>query len=150
MPLERLPEMRFPVIVMARGGPRVRLLTDPRRPPSLPSDASYLIPMGVDESVQTALNATPRVGVEGGWVLRVRRLTPTLQHIDLVWMDDGYKGGVYEATPRSIRPLYRKFTGPGFAFIFGGVALLINAAMWAVPLLGILWWRRKRRPRSGF
>lgn len=146
MAVERLPEMRFPLVVIARGAPRVLLLTDPHRLPALPPDASYLIPEGADQSVETALNASLRAGTEGGWVLRVRRRTPTEQRIDLVWMNDGYAGGVYEATATTIRPLYRKFTGPGFAFLFGGVALVLNAALWTVLLVGIRWWLR--RPKS--
>jgi hypothetical protein len=54
----------------------------------------------------------------------------------LCLVNDGYFGSVYEATATTIRPMYRKITGPGFAFVFGGLALLMNTALWiAIALL---------------
>jgi hypothetical protein len=79
----------------------------------------------------------------------VRRLAPQRQHIELYWMSDGYSGGAYEATAASFIPRYRKITGPGFAFVFGGIAILINTAIWMAGALAFRWWRRSR-DRRGF
>lgn len=133
----------FPVVVMTGGVPRVQRIQDFRRVPMLPSGSSYLIPEGQDDVIQTQLNEHLPPHVDGGWVLRVRQLTPQRQHIELFWMNDGFSGGVYEATASSFLPRYRKMTGPGFAFVFGGIAYLINVVMWAVIALAIRWWWRR-------
>lgn len=138
---------RFPIVIITRGTPYVDLLTDPHRVPSLPHHASYLIPEGEVDSVEAAINAVHPPGAEGGWVLRVQRLGPARQRIELVWMNDGFVGGVYEARPRSIKPLHRKITGPGFAFVFGGIALATNVAIWSILLFGVRWWRGRAATR---
>ena len=132
----------FPVLVMTGGVPRVQRVRDLRRVPVLPSGSSYLIPAGQDDVIQTQLNEDLPPHAEGGWVLRVRRLTPQRQHIELYWMNDGYSGGAYEATASSFFPRYRKMTGPGFAFVFGGIAFLLNLLIWSVLILAVRWWRR--------
>ncbi|MCU1227650.1 MAG: hypothetical protein JWO97_534 [Acidobacteria bacterium] len=70
------------------------------------------------------------------WVLNVKRIGPERQRIELYWMNDGYRGGAYEATATSIAPLYRKLAGPLFAAVFGGLATLMSAALWL--LIGFL------------
>jgi hypothetical protein len=124
----------FPVLVMTGDVPRVRPIDDLRRVPKLPSGSTYLIPAGQEDVIETQLNEHLPPHAEGGWVLRVRRLAPQRQHIELYWMNDGYSGGAYEATASSFLPRYRKMTGPGFAFVFGGIASLINLVMWTVVL----------------
>ena len=136
----------FPVLVMTGGVPRVQRIEDLRRVPKLPPGSSYLVPAGQDDVIEMQLNEHLPPLAEGGWVLRVRRLTPQRQHIELYWMNDGYSGGAYEATASSFSPRYRKITGPGFAFVFGGVALLINLMIWTVVTVAIGWgWRRYTR-----
>jgi hypothetical protein len=122
----------FPVVIMTAGVPRVHVVRDVRHMPILPAGSSYLIPPGKDEVVEAAL---------GGWILTVRRLTPERQLIDLYWMDDGYSGGGYEATASSVSLRYRKVTGPGFAFVFGGIALSINLVLWRAAIYGVRRWR---------
>ena len=143
--LQAASQRRFPVLVMTGDTLRVELLQDLRRIPSLPAGSSYLVPRGREKAVEAALNASHPPGTEGIWVLRVRQISRARQRIELFWMNDGYVGGAYEATQTSIAPLHRKMTGPGFAFIFGGVALLINIAMWSVLWFGIRAWARYRR-----
>ncbi len=136
----------FPVLVMTGDIPRVQLIDDLQRVPQLSPGSSYLIPAGQDDVIEKQLSERLPPNADGGWVLRVRRLTPQRQHIELYWMADGYSGGAYEATASSFLPRYRKITGPGFAFVFGGIAFLVNLAMWAVGTLAIRWWwsRMKR------
>src|ERR1043166_4618355 len=102
--LESAPDMRFPVLVMTGETARVQLLQDLRRIPKLPTGSSYLVPRGREKAVQAAINANRSAGIEGGWVLRVRPMTPERQRIELFWMNDGYRGLVYEATRTTISP----------------------------------------------
>lgn len=143
--LQAVPQRRFPVLVMTDDTPRVELLQDLRQIPTLPAGSSYLVPRGREKAVEAALNANHPPGIEGIWVLRVRPISRERQRIELFWMNDGYVGGAYEATQTSISPLHRKMTGPGFAFIFGGVALLINTAMWSAVLFAFRWYRERSK-----
>lgn len=135
VPVDALPDARFPIVVVSGDDARVQYLDDVRRVPPLPAGASYLIPPGRDVAIERQLNASHRPAAEGGWRLRVRHLAPERQHIELFWIHDGYSGGAYEATRTSVSPRYRKHTGPGFAFVAAGIALLINAVMWTIVFL---------------
>jgi hypothetical protein len=145
-PLYAFPGAPFPVVITTGGVPRVHFIQDVRHTPTLPAGSSYLIPSGEDKHLQDELNARRRAGADGGWVLRVHRVAPRRQHIELYWMSDGYSGGGYEATASSISPRYRKLTGPGFAFIFGGITLVMNLVLWSAAIAGIRWWFDRRRP----
>jgi hypothetical protein len=142
VPVERLPEGQFPVVVFRGDAARVEFLRDLRHLPELDAHSSYLVPAAKEEAVQRALNDRVPPHADGMWVLDVRQLAPDRQHIELYWMQDGYAGGGYEATRRTIAPRYRKITGPGFAFVFGGVAVLINVGIWGAILLAMRWWQR--------
>jgi len=138
-------DLRFPVVVMTGDAPRIHLIDDMRRLPELSPGSSYLIPAGKDKAVERSLNEKLPRHADGGWVLRVERVAPHRQHIELFWMNDGYSGGGYEATPSSFLPRYRMSTGPGFAFIFGGIAIAINLGLWSIVGLSIWWWWRMGR-----
>lgn len=127
-PVDTAHRVPFPVVIMTAGDPRVHSVPDVRHMPILPAGSSYLIPPGKDEVVEDAL---------GGWVLTVDRVAPGRQHIDLYWMDDGFRGGGYEATASSVVPRYRKVTGPGFALVFGGIALAMNLILWFAVIRGV-------------
>jgi len=135
-PIDSVPGERFPVLVMTGNEPRVRFLDELH--PRLPAGSSYLVPPGREDAIEAAIN---RDG--GSWTLDVRHLGPGRQHIELVWVDDGYDGGGYEATHNAVIPRYRKITGPGFGIVVGGAALGINALLW-VSILLVLRWRRRR------
>lgn len=62
-------------------------------------------------------------------------------------MGDGYWGGGYEVTHNTITPLYRKLTGPAFAFIFGGLALAMNGVLWGSGALALRAIQRRRTSR---
>lgn len=143
-PVVDLPERPFPVVLVTGNTAHLLRLRDLRQIPEAPAGSSYLIPSGMDKAIEKQLNEQLSKHVEGGWVLRVRRLTPERQHIEFFWMNDGYSGGAYEATSSSITPRYRMTTGPGFAFVFGGVALLINIALWSIVAPTIWWWRHRK------
>jgi hypothetical protein len=119
-------------------------IDDLRHVPKLPPGSSYLIPSSKDEMIEKQLNESLPPHTDGGWVLEVRRLAPQRQHIEFYWREDGYSGGAYEATASSFIPRYRKMTGPGFAFVFGGIAILINIAIWTIGAL-VLRWAATRR-----
>lgn len=141
--LGSIPGMRFPVVVVAGERANVQFLAHLRRVPAPPAGWSYLVPRGRERAIQQAINAARPPGTEGMWILRVRHLTPERQRIELFWMDDGYAGGAYEATRTSVRPLHQKMTGPGFAIVCGGIALLLDSASWWTVLALV----RRRRAR---
>jgi hypothetical protein len=137
----------FPVLVVVGGEPRLLELTDPSKVPPLPAGATYLVPDGKDAAFQRELNRDPHAWRDARWVLNVRRLSPGHQRIELYLMGDGFAGGVYEATATSVTLLYRKITGPGYTFIVGLLALLMNAAVWGLVRVIVLVRRRRRASR---
>jgi hypothetical protein len=114
-------DLQFPVLVVDGVHGVVHLMKPPYAPPVLTAGQTFLIPRG----------ATPG----GHWNLEVENIAPDRQRVELYRVDDGYSGGVYEATRTTVRPLYRKITGPGFAFVFGGIALAINMIGWLLAAL---------------
>lgn len=137
----------FPVLAINGRVPRVIFISDLHDMPKLGPGSSFLVPPGQERDVERQLNARLSPHVEGRWALRVRRKTAQSQHLQLYWVNDGYCGGGYDATSVTIVPRYRMSTGPGFAFIAGGIALLINVAMWSAVaiVLRLLLARRTRR-----
>lgn len=129
MPIGELPEMPFPILVMRGSTPAVVLVRELRQLQPLPAGSSYLIETDRISTVQRELAR------QGQWTLTVRSIGADRERIELYWTDDGYNGGVYEATPTTIVPLYRKYTGPGFALVVGGVAFAIAAFAWAAAYL---------------
>ena len=122
---------RFPLVVVREGRPELIMLTDLRQAPALPAGATFLIPSGKEKSFEQYLYDHAPHGRDSSWVIHVDRMSATNQRIELYLFGDGYWGGAYDATASSITPLYRKITGPGFAFIVGGLATLMNLALWA-------------------
>jgi len=122
-------ERKFPVVVMTAGRPHVLFLEDVNHPPPVSPGSSYLLPAGRDEAIVASLNALRPSDADGTWVVHVERVDPERERVELYYMRDGYEGGVYEATATSVRPLYRKITGPGFALVFGGLASLVSACV---------------------
>lgn len=118
-------DLPFPVAVMTAGRPHVLYIKDVMHPPP----GSYLLPTGHDEAIVAALNALGPPDAEGTWVVHVERIDAGRERVELYFMHDGYSGGVYEATATSVRPLYRKFTGPGFGIVCGGLAILASACL---------------------
>lgn len=133
--VDKLQGSPFPVLIVERDRGVVEVLRDTSKAPVLRPGQSFLIPPDRRDALLRDIDQMRRPGAEGGWELNVRDLGPGKQHIELYWVNDGYIGGAYEATSDSIRPLYRKITGPGFASIFGGLALLLNVLGWGVALL---------------
>lgn len=136
----------FPIILISRGSHSdLLLINDIDNPPPAPAGCSYLIPSGDEQAVVDSLNRRLPHEAEGTWVVRVERPAAGRQRMELYYMADGYSGGVYDATERSVRPLYRKITGPGFAFVFGGLALLLNSGVWFIGYVVNAYIRRLRR-----
>jgi hypothetical protein len=136
VPVRSHPSTPFLVVVMTDNMPSVARLNAPYLAPKLSAGSSFLIPDGQEDAVEEQLNVSANPGGDGAWELRVRSLSAGRQRIELCLVNDGYFGSVYEATATTIRPMYRKITGPGFAFVFGGLALLMNTALWiAIALL---------------
>lgn len=78
------------------------------------------------------------------WVLRVKHVATDIEDIEFYWMRDGYQDSVYRATPASIAMRWRKFTGPGFGIIAGGIAMLIDAVAWSIVIVSIRYLRRSK------
>lgn len=132
---DRVQDTRFPVLIMKDGGHRI-LIVDASQPiPALPPGSSYLVPLSAEKTVERALQAK-------SWRLRVERLAPDRQRIEIDHVDDGYRGAAYEATASSLKLRHLKITGPGFAFVSGGLALLMNLALWGVGALALRILRR--------
>ena len=134
----------FPVVVVNGAQVWVAMPEDPHNIPPPPSGASYLVPIERMRTIERYLRDHDTVHRKSGWVLRVKPLSADRQRIELFLMGDGYWGGAYEATSTTITPLYRKITGPGFAFVFGPLALLMNSVAWAIVGGGIWLFRRRR------
>jgi hypothetical protein len=92
------------------------------------------VPEGKERDIEQYLNVHQPPAGDSGWVLRVERLAPDRQRIELFLMGDGYFGGAYDATQHAVTPHYRKLTGPGFAFIAIGLEPQYHAAL-AAPLV---------------
>lgn len=131
VPLDALPGGAFPLLIVRASGAHVSFLQGLARIPPLPRGATYLVPATRERAIANGLAAHDLV-------LRVKRIDERRQHIELYRMRDGYYGGAYEARASSVRPLYRKITGPGFAFVAGRTALLLNLALWAL-LAAAVW-----------
>ena len=135
----------YPVLVMHGRMPSILITSDPSHVPPPPAGASYLVPDAA--AVERYLREHQPPEFEGVWVVHVKPLAPGRQQIELYLRRDGYRGLVYEATAASIKPKYRKITGPGFAFIFGGIATAISLAIW-LPVwivVRLAQWRRRSR-----
>jgi hypothetical protein len=125
----------FPVLVVGNDRSRVQLLDPPYSPPRLEAGESFLVPEDREREVESQLATSQRGVTEGNWTVEVKNIGAGKQQIQLCWVNDGYSGGVYEATSASVRPLHRKITGPGFAFVFGGLAFGMNLVVWGLGAL---------------
>jgi len=103
------------------------------------------VPLERTRSIERYLRDHDKEHRESSWVLNVRALAADRERIELFLLGGGYSGGVYEATASTIIPLYRNVTGPGFAFIFGSLALLMNSVAWAIVGGGVWWFKRRRQ-----
>jgi hypothetical protein len=144
LPVTHVHFHEFPVLVVAGNQAWVEQVEDPLNVPPPPPGASYLVPPGKAREIEQYLIDHDTRGVDSSWVLNVKTLSPDRQRIELYLWGDGYWGGVYEATATTVAPQYRKATGPGFAFIFGPLALLMNMAFWGTVFLS---WRLLRRKK---
>ena len=134
----------FPILVLEGDNARVIMVEDLRNIPPLPVGATYLVPSNKEASVQRAINANWPPELNNSWVLKVERPEPSQQKIELYLIGDGYWGGAYDATERTVNPRYRKRAGPGFAFIALPCALTMNAALWGVGWLSFARCRSRR------
>lgn len=138
----------FPILVMHEDEPQVLMVEDLHQIPALAAGTTYLVPEGKERDIEQYLNVHQPPAGDSGWVLKVERLAPDRQRIEVFLMGDGYFGGAYDATPHGVTPRYRKLTGPGFALIAIGVALAMNASLWGVGALVVAAIRRWRRARA--
>ncbi len=146
VPLGTVPSLDLPVVVVTGTRAEVILTKYPFRVPSIAKGSSFLVPKGKEKAIEQYLRDHENPHAEGGWWLRVKQLGSDRQRIELFWVNDGFRGGAYEATAATVTPLYQKFTGPGFGIAVAVVAFCGNALLWALAL-GLLWlYRRKRRP----
>jgi hypothetical protein len=134
----------FPVLVVEGEKAWVSMAEEPYRIPPPPPGASYLVPPEKAPRLEQYLREHDTVHQQSSWVLRVKPVSAGQQRIELFLMGDGYWGGVYDATRDTATPRYRKITGPGFAFIFGPVALLLNGAAWGAGYLAVSLVRRRK------
>ena len=134
----------FPVVVVRENEAWVEQPNDPHSVPPPPPGASYLIPLDRVRDIERYLRDHDAVHKESDWFLNVTSLSPDRQKVELILLGDGYWGGVYEATATTVSPLYRKVTGPGFSFIVGCLAILMNVAAWVLVVAGTWLYRRKR------
>jgi len=134
IPVATIPEASLPIVVMSKGIPHVELKTG-SGPFHVPPNASFLIPSERTSWVEAFLNDHQRVSSEGAWKLRVRTAARNAQDIEIYWVHDGYRGSGYHATATKITLRYRKWTGPGFGIIAGGVAFVLNSVVWIIALL---------------
>lgn len=143
-PLDSSDGSPFPILVVTGATGRVEMLGNPRQRPVPPPGSTYLVPPGKSEEIEQYLwRHEPRRDGDGSWTLRVEERSPALQRIELLWSGDGFSGGVYDAESTRVTPLYRKLTGPGFAFMFGPLAIALNLGLWA--LVRFLWRRHLER-----
>ncbi|HEV8700258.1 MAG TPA: hypothetical protein VGV60_03190 [Candidatus Polarisedimenticolia bacterium] len=135
----------FPVVVVNDEQAWVAMPENPHDVPPPPAGASYLVPLERTRSIERYLRDHDTVHRKSSWVLNVQALGVDRQRIELYLLGDGYWGGIYEATATTVTPLFRKVTGPGFAFIFGSLALLMNSVAWAIVASSFWWFKRRRQ-----
>ena len=140
----------FPVVAVTGDGAWVNMVEDPHNVPPPPTGATYLIPLERARSIERYLREHDTVHRKSSWVLRVKALSSDRQRVELFLLGDGYWGGVYDATSTSITPQYRKIAGPGFGFVFGPLALLLNSALWGIAIAGVWAFRHRRSAAQRF
>ena len=143
-PVDQTDSFPFPILVVRGTEASVEEIDDPHNIPAPPPGVSFLVPPGQVDVVERYLRAHDTTYHKNSWVLRVTPISSERQRIELFLMGDGYWGGVYEATATSVTPLYRKITGPGYAFVFGPLTLGLNIVLWGVVVAGIWGIRRYR------
>jgi hypothetical protein len=136
----------FPVLVVSADTAKVNMVENPGDIPPPPSGTSYLVPPEKASYFERYIREHDAPLTDSNWVLRVFPLSSDHQRIELFLMGDGYRGGVYDATSKSVTPLFRKTTGPGFALIVGPLAFLLNCVVWG--LVGGVVWSVKRWNKS--
>jgi hypothetical protein len=146
VPLGTVPSMSLPVIVVTGTRAEVTLAKYPFRIPTVAKGSSYLVPDGQERAIEKYLRGHQDPRAEGGWSLRVKRIGSSRQRIELYWINDGYRGGGYEASPTAVKPLYQKITGPGFGIVVAAVAFLTNSVLWGSAVCLLRVYRRKRAP----
>lgn len=144
-----LPGHRFPIVIVTADAPRVVLERVPWHIAPPPRGSSYLVGAAHSAESQRRLNAALAGADAGSWRLHVEELGRDRERIELTFVQDSYDGSIYEATATSIRPLQRRFTGPGFGIVVGFLALAMNAAAWIIAWIA---WRligRRRKRDAG-
>src|SRR4051812_24487378 len=85
VPLRTVRALPFPVLVMAKSGPRVDILASPHA--VLAGDGeSFLVPPGQESAVEKSLNLHHRLNARGSWALRVRTVTVSVEDVELYWI----------------------------------------------------------------
>ncbi len=137
-------ENPFPILVLRGRHATVQMIERAEDFGSV--QGSCLVPADREEAVLAEIRQQDEGRtIDATWALEIRRLSANRQRIEFFRMGDGFWGGVYEATPNGVTPLYRKLAGPEFAFIFGGVALILNSCCWGCGWLIWRAWRNRRR-----
>ncbi len=138
----------FPILVLDERHATVKMIERAEDFGTLPG--SYVVPPGREAAVLTDIRQQDEgLSLDATWTLKVRRSSANRQRIELVRMGDGLWGGVYDATPNGVTPLYRKVTGPGFAFIFGGLGLVLSCCCWGCGWMLVRAWRSRPARRDG-
>ena len=153
LPVDRLSDP-WRVVVIQGDKAWIQESADPWQVPPPPPGASFLVPPNRTKEIQRYLtDHDDRLRKTWFWVLKVECIDDSRQRIELRSQGDGFRGGVYEATATTARPLYRKLTGPGFAWVAEVLALLINSLLWIVGYWIVGWLRSwivppgRERPR---
>jgi hypothetical protein len=140
------PHRDFPALVVTGDEASVMIVDNPHQVSPPASGASFLVPAGKARAIERHIREHDTPDIDAAWVLKVSELSKDRQRIELFRAGDGYWGGVYDATPTTITPLFKKVAGPSFALVFGPLALGLNVALWGG---GFLISRKVRCRRRG-
>jgi hypothetical protein len=117
------------------------------RPPG--AGYTFLVPAERRSSIERQVRDYPSPKSSASWLLKVKQETPASQRIQLELFGNGIGGMVYEARADSIVPLYSRLTGPGFAFIVGGVWVVLQIAVWLLWRTGAWLWGGRTHATGG-
>lgn len=142
----------YPVLLVWPDHVEMRWFHDVSEVSPRPKDATYTFNVAperqhwVEEQVRST--SLPK-GVDAGWVINFKQISPSKQRIELEVLGDGITGIIYEAGPDAILPLKSRMTGAGGSMIVLAVHLLVWGSFYLVVWLIFRFLRNRKQPSPG-
>jgi hypothetical protein len=136
----------YPVLLVWPDHVWVRWFRDLTEISPRPRDANYTFNVAPERQrwIEQQIRNTPLPkGVDAGWIIKVKQISPSKQRIELEVLGDGITGLIYEAGPDAIVPLKSRLAGPLDSLIILAVHLLIWGSFWLLAWIVFRFSRRR-------